>query len=88
MKKLFIVMGLAIGGCQSPQTLIMKSDFTAVNQDSTKLWIKDTEFGKHLYNAWKTGVYGDDTKVYLLDSTEFNNLVGTKSKSKNPTVSL
>jgi hypothetical protein len=88
MKKVLIIVGLAIGGCQSPQTLIMKSDFTAVNQDSTKLWIKDTEFGKFLYKSWKNGVYGNDTKVYLLDSTEFNNLVGTKSKSKNPTVSL
>ena len=88
MKKLVIVVGLAIVGCQSPQTLIVKSDITVVNQDSTKLWIKDTDFGRNLYNAWKTGVYGNDTKVYLLDSTRFNNLVGTKSKTKNPTVSL
>ena len=88
MKKLFIVMGLAIVGCQSPQTLIVKSNITVVNQDSTKLWIKDTDFGRTIYNAWKSGVYGDDTKVYLLDSTQFDNLVGTKPKTKNPTVSL
>jgi hypothetical protein len=88
MKNLIIIVGLAIVGCQSPQTLIVKSDFTVVNQDSTKMWIKDTEFGRYLYKSWKTGVYGDDTKVYLLDSTRFDNLVGTKSKSKNPTVSL
>jgi hypothetical protein len=88
MKKLLIIVGLAIVGCQSPQTLIVKSDFTAVNQDSTKLWIKDSEFGRHLYKAWKSGVYGEDTKVYLLDSTRFDNLVSTKLKTKNPTVSL
>jgi hypothetical protein len=88
MKKLVIIVGLAIVGCQSPQTLIVKSDITVVNQDSTKLWIKDTDFGRNLYNAWKTGVYGNDTKVYLLDSTQFDNLVGTKPKTKNPTVSL
>ena len=88
MKKVLIIVGLAIGGCQSPQTLIMKSDFTAVNQDSTKLWIKDTEFGKFLYKSWKNGVYGNDTKVYLLDSTEFNNLVGKSFNRKFSTVSM
>ena len=88
MKNLIIIVGLAIVGCQSPQTLIVKSDFTVVNQDSTKLWIKDTDFGKNLYNTWKTGIYGDNTKVYLLDSVRFDNLVGNKQKSKNSTVSL
>lgn len=88
MKNIFIILGLAIVGCQSPQTLIVKSEFTVVNQDSTKLWIKDTEFGRNLYNVWKSGVYGDETKVYLMDSVRFDNLVGTKQKTKNPTVSL
>ena len=88
MKNLIIIVGLAIVGCQSPQTLIVKSDFTVVNQDSTKLWIKNTDFGKNLYNTWKTGIYGDNTKVYLLDSVRFDNLVGNKQKSKNSTVSL
>jgi len=88
MKKLFIVMGLAIVGCQSPQTLIVKSDFTVVNQDSTKMWIKDTDFGRNLYEVWKKGKFGDDTKVYLLDSTEFNNLVGKSFNRKSTTVSL
>lgn len=88
MKNIFIIVGLAIVGCQSPQTLIVKSDFTVVNQDSTKLWIRDTEFGRNLYNTWRTGVYGEDTKVYLLDSVRFDNLVATKVKTKNPTVSL
>lgn len=88
MRKLFIIVGLAIGGCQSSQTLIVKSEFSVVNQDSTKLWIKDTEFGRNLYNVWKSGVYGDETKVYLMDSVRFDNLVGTKQKTKNSTVSL
>ena len=88
MKNLIIIVGLAIVGCQSPQTLIVKSEFTVVNQDSTKLWIKDTDFGKNLYNTWKTGIYGDNTKVYLLDSVRFDILVGNKQKSKNSTVSL
>jgi hypothetical protein len=88
MKNLIIIVGLAIVGCQSPQTLIVKSDFTVINQDSTKLWIKDTDFGKNLYNTWKTGIYGDNTKVYLLDSVRFDILVGNKQKSKNSTVSL
>ena len=79
---------MAIVGCQSPQTLIVKSEFTVVNQDSTKLWIKDTDFGKHLYNAWKTGVYGEDTKVYLVDSAGFENLVGKSFNRKSSTVSL
>jgi hypothetical protein len=88
MKNLIIIVGLAIVGCQSPQTLIVKSEFTVVNQDSTKLWIKDTDFGKHLYNAWKSGVYGNDTKVYLVDSTGFENLVGKSFNRKSSTVSL
>jgi hypothetical protein len=88
MKKLFIVLGLAIVGCQSPQTLIVKSDFTVVNQDSTKLWIKDTDFGRYLYGSWKNGVYGTNTEVYLVDSVEFEILVGTKHKVKSTTVSL
>ena len=88
MKNLIIIVGLTIVGCQSPQTLIVKSDFTVINQDSTKLWIKDTDFGKNLYNTWKTGIYGDNTKVYLLDSVRFDILVGNKQKSKNSTVSL
>ena len=88
MKNLIIIVGLAIVGCQSPQTLIVKSEFTVVNQDSTKLWIKDTDFGRNLYKSWKSGVYGNDTKVYLLDSVRFENLVGNKQKTKNPTVSL
>lgn len=88
MKNLIIIVGLAIVGCQSPQTLIVKSDFTVINQDSTKLWIRNTDFGKNLYNTWKTGIYGDNTKVYLLDSVRFDNLVGNKQKSKNSTVSL
>lgn len=88
MKNILIIVGLAIVGCQSPQTLIVKSEFAVVNQDSTKLWIKDTEFGRNLYNVWKSGVYGDETKVYLMDSVRFDNLVGTKQKTKNSTVSL
>lgn len=88
MKKLFIIMGLAIVGCQSPQTLIVKSNFTAVNHDSTKLWIRDTDFGKYLYDSWKSGTYGTKTEVYLVDSVGFEILVGTRQKVKTSTVSL
>lgn len=88
MKKLFIIMGLAIGGCQSPQTLIVRSDFTVMNLDSTKMWIKDTDSGKNLYEVWKKGEFGNDTKVYLVDSVRFNNLVGKSFNRKSTTVSL
>lgn len=88
MKNLIIIVGLAIVGCQSPQSLIVRSDFTVVNQDSTKLWIKDTDFGRNLYEVWKKGKFGNDTKVYLVDSAGFEILVGKSFNRKSSTVSL
>jgi hypothetical protein len=82
-------MGLM--SCQSHSSLIQVSDFTVMTQDSTKLWIRDTEFGKSLYQTWQKDSFGPDkTKVTLVDSVEFGNLCNRAihHKSYRPTVSL
>lgn len=82
-------MGLI--SCQSHSSLVQVSDFTVMTQDSTQLWIRDTEFGKSLYETWKKDFYSPvKTKVELVDSVEFYKLC-TKSiphKAYRPTVSL
>jgi len=94
MKKLVFplsVMVMGLMSCQSHSSLIQVSDFTVMTQDSTKLWIRDTEFGKSLYQTWQVELAKQDrTKVILVDSVEFENLCDKSipHKSYRPTVSL
>ena len=79
-------MGLM--SCQSHSSLIQVSDFTVINQDTTKLWILDDSTGKNLFRVWNTGIYGSQTDVYLIDSVTFKSLVNKSIKKPSPSVSM
>jgi hypothetical protein len=76
MKKLGIIIGLALVGCQSSNDLVQYSYFSVGTKDKTKLYLKDIETGRELYKYWTDGTYGDSVEVTLLDTVTFNNLVG------------
>lgn len=94
MKKLVFplsVMVMGLMSCQSQSSLVQVSDFTVMTQDSSKLWIRDTEFGKSLYETWKKDSFSPTkTKVELVDSVEFHTLCSKsiQHKSYRPTVTL
>lgn len=94
MKRLIFplsVMVMGLMSCQSQSSLVQVSDFTVMTQDSSKLWIRDTEFGKSLYETWKKDTYSPaKTKVELVDSVEFYQICKKASlhNSYRPTVSL
>ena len=79
-------MGLM--SCQSHSSLIQVSDFTVINQDTTKLWILDDSVGKNLFKVWNTGIYGSKTEVQLIDSVTFKSLVNKSIKKPSPSVSM
>lgn len=73
MKKILYIVGIMLVGCSTPN-LIRPSDFTLVTKDKTKLWIANTYVGEHLYKSWKSGVFGNKTQVYLVDTNQFKAL--------------
>ena len=76
MKRLGIILGLALVGCQSSNELVQYSYFSVGTKDKSKLYLKDVETGRQLYGHWMAGVYGDSVEVVLMDTAAFNNLVG------------
>ena len=77
MKKIVFPLSVLVMGlmsCQSHTNLIQPGPVTVMTQDSSKLWIHDSDIGKNLYQVWKSGKYGPGTKVYLVDSNQFNQL--------------
>lgn len=79
-------MGLM--SCQSHSSLIQVSDFTVINQDTTKLWILDDSVGKNLFKVWNTGIYGSKTEVQLIDSVTFKSLVVKSINNKKVSPSM
>lgn len=91
MKKLIFplsVMVMGLMSCQSHSSLIQVSDFTVINQDTTKLWILDDSVGKNLFKVWNTGIYGSKTEVQLIDSVTFKSLVVKSINNKKVSPSM
>lgn len=77
MKKLLFLIGvvaLGLASCQSHTALVQKSDVTIMTPDSTHMWILNGGIGNVIYEQWTCGTFGDRTKVYLVDATEFSQL--------------
>lgn len=77
MKKLLFLIGvvaLGLASCQSHTTLVKKSDVAIMTPDSTHMWILNEGIGNIIYEQWTCGAFGDRTKVYLVDATEFSQL--------------
>lgn len=91
MKKLIFPLSVMVMGlisCQSHSSLIQVSDFTVINQDTTKLWILDDSVGKNLFKVWNTGIYGSKTEVQLIDSVTFKSLVVKSINNKKVSPSM
>jgi len=84
MKSVFFLIGVVVLGlavsCQSHTSLIQKSDVAIMTKDSTHMWILNKDIGGLIYQQWMEGVFGDRTKVYLIELTEFEGLVKTTKK--------
>ncbi len=75
MKKYFLILVVGImSGCASNQTFIKRSEVAIVSDDNKKLYICDKNQGPMIYRQWLTGVYGDSTKVLLVDTATFNKM--------------
>lgn len=73
MKKLLLISFIAFG-CQTIKPHIQHSEVSVVSYDTTKMWILNKDHGPIIYKAWEQGSYGNKTKVYLVDSSEFANI--------------
>lgn len=85
MKSILFLIGVVVLGlvsCQSHTSLIQKSDVTIITSDSAHMWILDKGIGRVIYEQWMEGSFGDKTKVYLIESTEFEGLA--KKAKKRP----
>lgn len=76
MKKILLSLTviLTLASCGS-QRLVKRSDICVSNAVETKVWFRDNESGRAIYQTWKSGVYGTRAQVFLVDSTEFAVLI-------------
>jgi hypothetical protein len=76
MKKLLFISIISIiaFGCSTVKPHIQHSEVTIVSQDTSKIWILNANHGPIIYNVWSQGLYGNNTKAYLVDSVEFAEL--------------
>jgi hypothetical protein len=74
MKKFYFVtiIGIIMTSCAT--NYVAQSDVVVTSWDESIVYIKDNEIGKHIYDHWSQGCWGDSTIVMLVDSIEFNKL--------------
>jgi len=85
MKSVLFLIGVVVLGlvsCQSHTSLIQKSDVAIMTKDSTHMWILNKGVGSIIYEQWMEGSFGNRTKVYLIELTEFEELA--KKAKKQP----
>lgn len=70
---LFLILFISLASCAS-QRLVKKSDVCVANAAETKIWFRDTDGGRYVYESWRAGIYGK-AEVFLVDSAEFVSLV-------------
>lgn len=75
MKKFGYVALVVIGmmSCQSLSSM-ERHEFTLVDHENKRLYIKDVPPGRFLYETWCSGVYGEEMQVSLLDTGVFNQM--------------
>lgn len=78
--KLIILSLLILGSCKSPKLAVspkldIVSEVSVVSSDHKQVYFKKSEHGIYMYNIWMTGIYGDSTRVILLDKPDFAMLV-------------
>jgi hypothetical protein len=85
MKKIVYILSIGfMVGCgvtqpsiNSSAQNIKHSDILISAPDTSVVWIMDTQHGNLIARTWKSGAYGDKTKVVMLDSVEFEEMSKT-----------
>jgi hypothetical protein len=80
--KLILLLGI-MSGCKTNQTLVQRSDVAFENIKTNEIYICKCGTGTTIYQTWMTGIYGDTTKVHLIDSVEFEVLSNKPTRIKN-----
>lgn len=77
MKKVItlILAASVIASCASNRKLVQKSDISIVSKNNKYLYLKDSGAGSLIYDFWKSGVYGYETEVFLVNEEKFNELL-------------
>lgn len=79
---LFLIILFAIFSCNTTQNYVQRSDVAITDKDTSNLWILNSDVGPEIYKIWSSGIFGDKTKVFLINENEFNSLL-VKSKRIN-----
>jgi hypothetical protein len=80
MKKA-VLIALIVASCGSNKDLIQRSDISITTQDEKILYLKDTGTGRSIYEVWRSGTYGKETQVYLINESEFEKMIKKVNKS-------
>ncbi len=75
MKKFGYILLAVIGtvSCQSLSSM-ERHEFTLVDHENKKLYIKDVPPGRLLYEVWCAGTFEEEMEVSLLDTSVFNQM--------------
>ena len=81
MKKFLILIAFTfiLLSCATQHSYIQRSSIAISDEDTNRVWLLKSDCGCMIYNAWMQGWFGKKTRVFLIDSIEFNNLL-KKSK--------
>jgi hypothetical protein len=84
MKRIILILSVGImSGCSNTRTLVQRSDVAFENIKTNEIYICKCGTGTTIYRTWMTGIYGDTTKVHLMDSVEFEVLSNKPTRIKN-----
>jgi hypothetical protein len=72
-----MVVGI-LSGCNTNQTFVRLSEISVAKVKSKKvtdLYLSNNEFGLTIHQVWMTGIYGNEIKVHLTDSSNFESML-------------
>jgi len=80
MKKFFIFLAaiaiaLIMFSCTTQHSYLQRSSVAISDEDTNRVWLLESECGCMIYNAWMKGYFGDKTKVYMVDTAQFHQLL-------------
>jgi hypothetical protein len=76
---LFLLTITLMYSCKTEHCYVQRSSVAISDMDTNRVWLMESECGCMIYNAWIQGWFGDKTKVYLVDTAQFQQLL-KKSK--------
>lgn len=83
MKKYLFILIFGIfcmTNCTTSKIYVQRSPVAVTDKDTLNVWFLSSETGSFMYAVWMSGAYGDKTKVYLVNSKEFQELVSKSRK--------